>query len=86
MEQCSSSARHPTSHLSPRSAGEGTVLTKGLSCAHSFRLVLTRRLAAASLSYRRPTASPLGRSSSAARSPASWDGPRASGRPTGAPP
>jgi len=30
MEQCSSSARHPTSRLSPRLAGGGTVLTKGL--------------------------------------------------------
>jgi hypothetical protein len=46
MEQCSTSARHPTSRLPPRLAGGGTVLTKGLTCAHSFRLVLTRRLAA----------------------------------------
>jgi hypothetical protein len=45
MEQCSTSARHPTSRLPPRLAGGGTVLTKGLTCAHSFRLVLTRRLA-----------------------------------------
>jgi hypothetical protein len=43
MEQCSNSARHPTSRQSPRLAGGGTVLTKGLSCAHSFRLVLTHR-------------------------------------------
>jgi hypothetical protein len=35
MEQCSSSARHPTSRLPPRLAGGGTVLTKGLTCAQS---------------------------------------------------
>src|SRR5829696_6925148 len=30
MEQCSTSARHPTSRLPPRLTGGGTVLTKGL--------------------------------------------------------
>jgi hypothetical protein len=62
-----SSARHPTSRLSPRLAGEGTVLTKRLTprplvpCGAHPPAGHT-----AILRHHRPTASPLARSSSAA--------------------
>ena len=45
MKQCSSAARHPTSHLPPHLAGGGTVLTTGLRLRPLVPLVLTRRLA-----------------------------------------
>src|SRR4029453_3707018 len=68
MEQFSSSALHPTSHLPPRLASGGTVLTKGLrlrplvpSGAHP------PAGHTASPSHPRPTASPLARSSSPRR-------------------
>src|SRR5215213_3399715 len=80
MDQCSSSARHPTSHLPPRQAGGGTVLTEGLrlrplvpSGAHppagrsKPRLSQAHCIAISSLLLGRPT-------------PASWDGPEADRR------
>jgi hypothetical protein len=80
MEQCSSSARHPTSRRSPRLAGGGTVLTKGLrlrplvpSGAHP------PAGRTASLPHRRPTASPLARSSLPPTLTA-WDGQAADRR------